>query len=141
MTTDDSRPAEADATLGMDEAESLDSALGLFGAGLDEGLDLDWSAFGDDDSSALGAEPGGEIVLTLSDLISDDNNEVVIVGDSGLDALKLVTDTPVAGSGIADSHVTAAGQDVTGYHYVSFDTGLTLYYGDGIDLILEPVSL
>jgi hypothetical protein len=34
--------------------------------------------------------------------------------------------------------VTASGDDVSGFNYVTFDNGVTLYYPDGLDLILEP---
>jgi hypothetical protein len=38
-----------------------------------------------------------------------------------------VTDLPVTDAGIADAHVTAAGVDVTGLHFYSFESGLTVY--------------
>ena len=33
--------------------------------------------------------------------------------------------------------VTASGDDVTGFRYVSFANGMTLYYQDGLDLIVR----
>ena len=110
-----------------------------FGTLFDNALDMDWDSFSDavqDESAAAGG-----VDLQLSDLISDDNNEVVLVSDPSFDTLTLRVDSEVLSSGVADGHVTAGGQDVTGYHYLSFESGLTLYYGDGVDLQLHPVAI
>ena len=34
-------------------------------------------------------------------------------------------------------HVTASGEDVSGFKYVTFDNGVTLYFPEGLDLILK----
>jgi hypothetical protein len=39
--------------------------------------------------------------------------------------------------GVAANHVTAGGEDVSGFKYVTFDNGVTLYFPDGLDLILR----
>ena len=81
---------------------------------------------------------GGEldIVLALTDLLQDANGEVVLFNDSGLRSLALSTDALVVAEGQATRHVTAAGEDVSGFRYVAFDTGLKLFYQPGLDLIL-----
>jgi hypothetical protein len=33
--------------------------------------------------------------------------------------------------------VTASGEDVSGFNFVTFDNGVTLYYPEGLDLILQ----
>ena len=110
-----------------------------FGELFESDLDIDWDSFADvvmPDSSAA-----NDVGLALSDLISDGNNEVVLVSDPSFETLKLTIDSEVLSSGVASDHVTAGGQDVTGYHYLSFESGLTLYYGDGVDLQLHPVAI
>ena len=81
--------------------------------------------------------------MRLGDLIQDDNGEVVLFNDFGLRAL-------ARGDGrrcrrrrlFGDSAVTAAGEDVSGFHYVTFDNGLTLYYQDGLEVVVrgEPAD-
>ncbi len=110
-----------------------------FGDLFETDLDIDWDSFGE--FAAAEPDPAGEVELALSDLISDDNNEVVLTSDPSFETLKLTVDSEVLSSGIAADHVTAGGQDVTGYHYLSFESGLTLYYGDGIDLQIHSTDI
>ena len=42
----------------------------------------------------------------------------------------------VVAEGEAGRHQTAAGEDVTGFRYITFEGGLKLYYQPGLDLIL-----
>jgi hypothetical protein len=46
----------------------------------------------------------------------------------------------VTADGRVQKHVTAAGEDVSGFNYVTFANGVTLYYPDGLDLILEEAA-
>ena len=78
-----------------------------------------------------------EAELTLSDLVGDANGEVVIFNDSGLRTLSIQTRAAVVAKGEAAKHVTAGGEDVSGFKYVTFDNGVTLYFPDGLDLILR----
>lgn len=113
--------------------------LSPFGNLFDSDLDIDWDSFAEavlDES-----DTAGDVELTLSDLISDNNNEVVLVSDPSFETLRLRVDSDVLSSGVVDSHITAGGQDVTGYHYLNFESGLTLYYGDGVELQLHPIDL
>jgi hypothetical protein len=77
-----------------------------------------------------------EVELALTDLVGDANGEVVIFNDSGLRTLALRTDSAVVAGGQSQSHVTAGGEDVSGFNYVSFDTGVTVYFPEGLELIL-----
>ncbi|WP_027135779.1 hypothetical protein [Geminicoccus roseus] len=83
------------------------------------------------------ADAGPVVELALSDLVQDAGGEVVLYNDSGMRALGLVAEAPVVGEGQASPHITASGDDVTGFRYVSFANGLTLYYQDGLDLIVR----
>jgi hypothetical protein len=76
------------------------------------------------------------IVLSLADLVRDENGEVVLFNDSGLRALAVSTDATVVAEGEAGRYVTAAGEDVAGFRYLSFDNGLKLFYQPGLDLII-----
>jgi hypothetical protein len=77
------------------------------------------------------------VELALSDLVQDSGGEVVLYNDSGMRALGLIAEAAVVGEGEASPHVTASGDDVTGFRYVSFANGMTLYYQDGLDLIVR----
>lgn len=79
--------------------------------------------------------------LRLDDLIQDDNGEVVLFNDSGLRALAVATEAGVVAEGSSGHHVTAAGDDVSGFHYVTFTTGLTLYYESGLEVIVRGDSV
>lgn len=78
-----------------------------------------------------------EIELALADLVADANGEVVIFNDSGFRTLAIRTRATVVGEGQAPKHVTATGEDVSGFKYVTFDNGVTLYFPEGLDLILK----
>jgi hypothetical protein len=82
------------------------------------------------------AEPA-DVELAMADLISDDNGEIVLFNDSGLRSLVLRTDATVVADGRAPAHVTAAGDDVSGFKFVRFDNGVTLYFEEGLHLILS----
>jgi hypothetical protein len=80
-----------------------------------------------------------EAELALSDLVGDANGEVVVFNDSGFRTVLLRTSAAVVAEGEAAKHVTAAGEDVSGFKYVKFANGVTLYFPDGLDLILKSV--
>ncbi len=77
-----------------------------------------------------------EIELALDDLLSDDNGEIVFFNDSGFRTLSITTRSLVISDGRAKDHLTAAGEDVSGFNYVTFDNGLTLYFEEGLNLLL-----
>ncbi len=66
------------------------------------------------------------VLLELEDLLPDAFGEIVLFAGEEL-PVNIVTDEPLTGAGIAEAHVTAAGVDVTGLHFYSFESGITLY--------------
>lgn len=66
------------------------------------------------------------LVILLEDLLPDARGEVVLVAEENV-PLNIITDAPVAESGVVEEHVTATGVDVHGLHFYSFDNGITLY--------------
>jgi|DewCreStandDraft_4_1066084.scaffolds.fasta_scaffold00053_61 hypothetical protein len=85
------------------------------------------------------ADPGEDVVtLALADLVQDSNGEIVLFNDSNLRRLALVTSATELARGKAPHHVTAAGEDVTGFAYVTFDNGVTLYYEPQLELLVHP---
>ena len=90
-------------------------------------------------STAVHDDQDMVLELSLADLVQDAGGEVVLYNDSGLRALGLVSDALVVREGEASAHVTASGDDVTGFRYVSFANGLTLYYQDGLDLVVRSI--
>ncbi|MCX8102115.1 MAG: hypothetical protein N3D77_12855 [Geminicoccaceae bacterium] len=97
-----------------------------------------WAPPGAQEVEGLLADPGEEIVaLALADLVQDANGEIVLFNDSHLRRLALLTDAQERARGTAPPHVTAAGEDVTGFRYVAFDNGVTLYYQPDLELIVR----
>ena len=92
-------------------------------------LDLDDADFG-----ALGAEAEEQPVsLALDDLLPDVAGEVVLLAGDDL-PVNLLASEPVIEAGIAPAHVTAGGMEVTGLHYYSFESGVTVY--SPVDLLI-----
>ncbi len=85
----------------------------------------------------MGSEGEEPLVLRLEDLLPDGAGEVVFSAADST-SVELLADSPLTGAGFADNHVTAAGVDVTGLSYCSFESGLTLYYPSEIPLIVSP---
>jgi hypothetical protein len=112
---------------------SSDEALTELGRAVLEGRPMTPRAVPERTSGEVQAE----VELTLSDLLSDDNGEVVFFNDSGVRSLGITTAAEVIADGRAASHVTAAGEDVTGYNFVTFDNGLTLYFQPEVDVIVH----
>ena len=83
------------------------------------------------------AEGRAEVELKLADLVSDANGEVVFFNDSGFRSLGITTEAAVVADGEAPAHRTADGTDVTGFHFVTFANGVTIYYQDGLELLLH----
>jgi hypothetical protein len=86
------------------------------------------------EAAATGA---AEVELALADLVSDAQGEVVLFNDSGFRTMAIRAEAAVIAEGRAHKHVTASGEDVAGFNYVTFDNGVTLYYPEGLDLILQ----
>jgi hypothetical protein len=82
------------------------------------------------------APAGAEVELVLADLVADANGEIVFFNDSGFRSLAIRTDRAVVADGWAGTHVTAAGDNVSGFQFVRFDNGLTLYFEAGLHVVL-----
>jgi len=87
--------------------------------------------------AALGMAALEPLTLRLDDLIEDNNGEVVLFNDSALPLVTLEAEATIVSEGKSGPHQTAAGDDVTGFRFVAFDNGLTLYYQDGLDLVIR----
>lgn len=89
---------------------------------------------------ADGAAPeveGSEIEIQLADLIGDENGETVLFNDSSARTLRLISDVPVVDQGRVDRHVTGGGADVSGFRYARFTNGLTIFFEEGLGLIVQ----
>ena len=90
------------------------------------------------DSGGLENPAVGEtILLEFADLLPDALGEVVLFAGDDL-PVNIVTDLPVLDAGIAETHVTAAGLDVSGLQFYSFESGLTVY--SPTDVMIVPDS-
>jgi hypothetical protein len=78
-----------------------------------------------------------EVALAMTDLVADDQGEIVLFNDSDLRRLVLTTDSAVVAEGCSGAHRTSAGEDVAGFSFVTFDNGVTLYYQPGLDLAVR----
>ena len=87
-------------------------------------------------SHDLHEDDGAGVVIALADLMRDSNGEVVLFNDSGLRSLGVATDAAVMEEGEVGKHVTAAGEDVSGFHFIRFEGGLKLFYPAELHLIL-----
>ena len=90
------------------------------------------------DAAALG--PAGEVELAMGDLLGDANGEIVLFNDSGLRRMAIATDAAVVADGRAGPHRTASGQDVSGFRFLAFDNGLTLYYQTDLDVVVRQLG-
>lgn len=79
-------------------------------------------------------------VLDLADLVTDSNGEIVLHNDSGFSELGLHADVPVIEQGVSPPHLTSNGEDVTGYRFVTFEGGLTLYYDSALIIAVDAPS-
>ncbi len=80
------------------------------------------------------------VVLELEDLLPDASGEVVLFAGEEL-PVNIVTDEPLTDAGIAEAHVTAAGVDVTGLHFYSFESGITLYSPTDLLIVTESGTI
>ena len=74
--------------------------------------------------------------LQLSDLLADDAGEIVLDVNAHL---ALVSNSGVTNSGMVEHHVTASGEDVSGFAFTTFDTGITVYYPQNGDGTLDSI--
>ncbi len=94
----------------------------------------------DEDTAVEGspdAATGDTVVLDLKDLLPDSGGEIVIHG-TGVGTIGVSTGQVVTATGMAEPHVTAAGEDVSGFRYYQLDGGITLYCQADTSLLLGP---
>ena len=81
----------------------------------------------DDPSESDESRAPASLTLSLDELVPDRAGEVVIIDSAG-DGVRLIAESQVIGEGVASDHVTQGGIDVTGLRFVSFQSGITVYY-------------
>lgn len=89
------------------------------------------------DVGSLDWPAAAEVELDVADLVGDVNGEIVLFNDSGARTVGISSERAVVADGRSDPHVTAAGADVTGYRYVTFEDGPTLFVEEGVHLIIH----
>src|SRR3954471_10291632 len=95
----------------------------------------DWQEEGRPDEAFPEPEPAGP-VIDLADLMLDQNGEVVLFNDSNLRALTLRTEARLVRRGEVGRHVTATGGDVSGFHYLTFDNGVKIFFRPGLEVMV-----
>lgn len=73
-------------------------------------------------------------VLLLAELVPDSGGEIVLRPGGRDRRFRIIAPQLPTETGTALPHVTAAGEDVTGLHFVRFDDDLTLYYPPDVEL-------
>ena len=81
-----------------------------------------------------------DLTFALTELLPDDAGEVVVDDQSGAD-VTVLTDDPVAERGIAQDHITWAGDDVAGFAYCRFTGGVTVFYPRSLPLRVKANEL
>lgn len=107
-------------------ADELAASVGDLTGGGAVGADLSFDSNDIDD----------QMVLSLGDLLPDANGDVVLFNEAGPMAVNITTDERITETGTADHYVTSTGVDVDGYHFCTFEAGLTIYYPPEIDLLV-----
>ena len=85
---------------------------------------------------SLDQTANNRLTLRLTDFMQDTNGEIVLFNDSHVPRLALATDIIAVDRGEIGRHVTASGDDVSGFHFISFGNGMKVYYQDGLDLVV-----
>jgi hypothetical protein len=75
-----------------------------------------------------GGATDGRFRLAVADLIGGTADEVVLFNDSAVREVVLESEEEPVDRGDVVSHITADGVDVSGFRYLKFPQGLTLYY-------------
>lgn len=82
------------------------------------------------------AEQETPLRLSLDDLIADEHGEIVIHSE-GIEVINLVG-AIVTHAGVVDFHITAGGDDVAGFQFLTFENGVTLYYEPSLKIQISP---
>ncbi|HMB76860.1 MAG TPA: hypothetical protein VKN76_10695 [Kiloniellaceae bacterium] len=75
------------------------------------------------------------LVLQLADLVPDGAGEVALYAGKDL-PVSLLSDAPLLDAGVADTHVTASGLDVSGHRLYRFANGITVYCPEALRITL-----
>jgi hypothetical protein len=89
-------------------------------------------------SEAATDAAAGTLVLPLDVLIPDAQGNIALIEGMGGVPIAIATDKEVAETGRAGANVRAGGVDVSGYRFVRFRSGVTLYFPDCADLTVVP---
>ena len=84
------------------------------------------------------AARGLRAVLSMGDILADDSGACVLDVDGPNVSVVLQTDEAVVAEGAADSFALAAGSDVSGHSFITFASGVTLYFPPELDVALMP---
>lgn len=76
--------------------------------------------------------------LSLDDLVADARGEIVLFNDSGLRAMTVAARPAVIEHGRSERHVTLAGEDVTGFRFLTFADGTKLFFDPMLHLEIVP---
>jgi hypothetical protein len=66
------------------------------------------------------------MVLALADLLPDSGGEIVI-HSGGIGRIDVITERTITATGTTAEHITAAGENVTGFKFYTLDSGVKLY--------------
>lgn len=102
-----------------------------------------WPYAGFEDGNGLTLPIGdiGEaslVTLALADMMRDANGEVVLFNDSNLRVVVIETARATVREGVSTAHVTLTGENVSGFRYVTFDDGTTIFFQSGLELRYGP---
>lgn len=89
---------------------------------------------------AVRSGDGFHTVLSMNDIVTDDSGACVLGVDGPKVSIVLQTDEAVVAEGAADDFASAAGNDVSGHSFLTFASGVTLYFPSDLDLALMPAS-
>lgn len=78
------------------------------------------------------------LVLPLAALMPDAEGNIALIEGLGGAPIAIATDKEVAETGRAGADARAGGLNVSGYRFVRFRSGVTLYFPDGTDLAVVP---
>ncbi|HMR31720.1 MAG TPA: hypothetical protein PKA13_09175 [Geminicoccaceae bacterium] len=79
-------------------------------------------------------------VLSMGDIVTDESGACVLGADGPKVPIVLQTDEAVVAEGAADAFASAAGHDVSGHAFMTFASGVTLYFPPDLDIALMPAS-
>ncbi len=76
------------------------------------------------------------VAFDLADLVADGDGEVVLFNDSRLRALFMSAGAALVDEGQVAAHRTLGGDDVSGFRFYLFASGLRLYFPSDLELVL-----